>query len=175
MKFTKSNDKIGIEGTRAGFEDRDIAYLNKQIHLPRTQIWSYEQLEDEIEPEDKVYQCAICKSKLDYVKYLDAYRCGLCIEFYDTNIQDTPLKDIEDFKLVPYSDQVHYPVFDENDLMTAFVENIHLNNIEEQEEIETRTYDNPRVQKIHVKGTFADAIKDGVLSAKKKAEDDELA
>jgi hypothetical protein len=56
--------------------------------------------------------------------------------------------------------------------MIPFVENIPLDNIEE-EEIETRTYDNGRIQKINIHNvTFADAIKfSNVLSAKKR--DDE--
>jgi hypothetical protein len=58
MKFTKRNDAL-VNRIRAGFSDRDSHFLNRQTHTPKTQIWSYEELEDEIDPEDKTYSDAI--------------------------------------------------------------------------------------------------------------------
>jgi hypothetical protein len=83
------------------------------------------------------------------------------------------LKDIKDFQLAPYSQLQHYPVYDENDPNTPFVEGIHLDKLEEEEGIEIRTYDNARVQKINLHNvTFADAILKGALTARKKPEED---
>jgi hypothetical protein len=98
--------------------------------MPKTQIWSYEELESE-ELEDRVYYCVMCKGLLDYDKHLDAHVCKSCVQYYDTtNMQDKPLKDVTDFKLVPYGEQRHYNPYDENDPMTAFVENIPLDDLE---------------------------------------------
>jgi len=89
-------------------------------------------------------------------------------------LQDTPLKDIKDFQLAPYSQLQNYPVFDENDPNMPFVEGIRLDELEKEEGLETRTYDNGRIQHINLHNViFADAIiKSNVLSAKKKEGDD---
>jgi hypothetical protein len=175
MKFTKRNDRVSSEGVRPGFNDSDITFLSKQIHTPRTQIFSYEELES-AEPEDRHYFCAMCKSKLDYSKYLEAYECKECVQYYDVqNLQDKPLTDIEDFKLVPYGAQRHYPEFDAEDPHTPFVETVDLNDTNEEiEGVEVRSYDNGRIKHINIHNvTFADAIRfDNVLSAKKKSEDE---
>jgi hypothetical protein len=171
MKFSsKRNDRVSREGTRPGFNDSDITFLNKQTFTVKTQIWSSEEIIED--PAKETFFCAMCKGILDYDKHLDAYACKSCVQYYDiTNLQDTPLKDIKDFQLVPYNDQRHYPEFDENDPTTPFVESISLDNIEE-EEIETRTYDNGRVQHINLHNvTFADAILKGALSVKKRDDD----
>jgi hypothetical protein len=115
----------------------------------------------------------MCKGVLNYDKHLDAYTCRSCVQYYDiTNLQDTPLKDIKDFQLTPYSQLQHYPVFDENDPNTLFVEGIHLDKLEKEEDLATRTYDNGRVQKINLHNvTFTDAILKGALTSKKKDDD----
>jgi hypothetical protein len=90
----------------------------------------------------------MCKGVLDYDKHLDAYACWSCVQYYDiTNLQDTPLKDITDFKLVPYSAQRHCLEFDGNDPMTPFVESIPVDKLdkEDDERVEIRTYDNGRI------------------------------
>jgi hypothetical protein len=172
LKFTKRNDAL-VNGIRPGFSDRDSHFLNRQTHTPKTQIWSAEELESE-EPEDRTYYCALCKGILDYDKRLEAYTCKACVQWYDMRIQDLPLKDIKDFQLVPYGEQRHYRTFDENDSMTPFVESVPLDQMAEEESVETRSYDNGRVQKIKIKGSFADAMQySRVMSAKKKEDDDQ--
>lgn len=37
------------------------------------------------------------------------WRCDNCMSYYDTRIQDTPIKDKSDFKLTPHADLIHYP------------------------------------------------------------------
>lgn len=173
MKITKRNDAL-VNGIRPGFSDRDSHFLNRQTHTPKTQIWSAEELESE-EPEDRTYYCALCKGVLDYSKHLEAYECKACIQWYDLRLQDTPLKDIRDFQLVPYGEQRHYPVFDENDDKLPFVESIPLDKMEEEEGVETRTHENGRIQHINLhNATFADAIQfSNVMSAKKREDDDQ--
>jgi len=102
MRFIKRNDAI-VNGVRLGFSAADSHFLNRQIHTPKTQIWSAEELEEE-DPDDRIYYCAMCKGVLDYDKHLEAHLCKSYVQYYDTtNIQDTPLKDIKDFQLAPYS------------------------------------------------------------------------
>lgn len=140
MKFTKRNDRVSKEGTRPGFEDSHVSFLNKQTYTPKTQIFSSEEIIED--PTKEEFFCAMCRGILDYDKHLEAYACKSCVQYYDVqNLQDTPLKDINDFQLVPYSDHRHYPTFDENDPMTPFVENIPLDDLEDNDLIETRTYD----------------------------------
>lgn len=100
---------------------------------------------------------------------MQAWHCTECMEYYDTQLtQDSVVKDPRDFKLIPYSGLQYYPVYDENDFNTPFFESI---DLKKEEDIETREHDNSRVQTIHVKGTFTDAIRTGILSAKKQQEE----
>ncbi|MPZ08167.1 MAG: hypothetical protein GEU26_17420 [Nitrososphaeraceae archaeon] len=65
---------------------------------------------------------------------------------------------------------MHYPSADQDD---SFFEVIDVNKDLEGGEggIEHRTYEDQRIQKVHVKASFADAIlKDNILSAKRKKE-----
>jgi hypothetical protein len=135
---------------------------------PKLQIFSDEEIiEDPIKAE---FFCAMYKALLSYDKRLEAYHCSSCVQWYDLRLQDIPLKD---FQLVPYGEQRHYAEFDANDPMQPFVENIPVDRTyEENDEAEIRSYENGRVQRIKVKGTFADAIKfSNILSAKKREED----
>ena len=173
MKFTKRNNAV-VNGTRPGFSDRDSYFLNKRTDLPKIQIFSSEEIIED--PTKEEFFCAMCKGILDYDKRLEAYECKSCVQWYDLRLQDTPLKDVKDFQLVPYGDQRHYPEFDANDPMTPFVESIPVDKTDdegEMEGVEVRSYDNGRVQKISLHNvTFADAIlKSNVLSAKKKSEE----
>jgi hypothetical protein len=168
MKFTKRNDRVSREGTRPGFNDSDVKFLSKQIHTPHIQIFSSEEIIED--PAKETFFCAMCKGVLDYDKHLEAYVCKSCVQYYDTtNIQDTPLKDIEDFKLVPYSAQRHYAPFDADDPNTPFVASVPVDKIsdEETDGVEIRSYENGRINLHNV--SFADAIiKSNVLSSKKK-------
>lgn len=84
MRYTYRNNRIGHEGTRPGWNDSDIIYLNKHTtHTPSTQIWSTEELEPAA-PEDRRYYCAMCKCP----EYLNGsntiWECSSCLQFYDT-------------------------------------------------------------------------------------------
>ena len=69
------------------------------------------------------YWCAICKSKLVYLTHTDTiWKCDNCLQYYDTKIQDRPVKDKSEFKLKSYHDP--YRQFDEDDPNIVFVEGI---------------------------------------------------
>jgi len=74
MKITNNsqNKRVGQEGIRSGFTDRDTNYLNKtdRSHRP-IQMLGDEMLEEE---EQRHYFCASCKGKLDYVNKAQVWR-----------------------------------------------------------------------------------------------------
>jgi hypothetical protein len=74
------------------------------------------------------------------------------MSWYDENIQDKPLTDITDFKLIPHSDLRFYPEFDANDPMVPFVESIDVDEIAgDAPEIQLiKSTDNKRVQTVRV-------------------------
>jgi hypothetical protein len=92
------------------------------------QIWSYEEFESE-EPEEREYFCAICKGPLSYQIKLEVWKCDECQEFYDTKIQDVPVKNINQFKATPWFELQHYPTSDEDDIELPFAEGIDHNTM----------------------------------------------
>lgn len=166
MKFRKPNDLKGREGTRPGFTQADIIYLRRQTDTPKTQIFSMEELEDP--PEERVYHCAICKGRLDYIKNLEMWTCSECSQYYDTKIQDVPVKNVNQFRVTPWFELQHYPTSDMDDIEAPFVEGIN-HSITIEEDLENRSFEDKRVQHINLHNvTFADAIRAGALSSKKQ-------
>lgn len=169
MKFRKRND-ITVNGVRQGYDPRDAMLVRRETHTPKTQIFSMEEIEGE--PEDRDYFCAMCKGKLDFVKNLEMWNCSMCSEFYDTKIQDVPVKNTNQFKATPWFELQHYPTTDEDDIEAPFVESIDHDAMLE-ESLETRVQENKRVQHINLHNvTFADAILKAALTARKKEDDD---
>ena len=167
MKFSKRNDRISKEGVRPGFNDADVIYLNRQTHTPKTQIFYSEEIIED--PEQETFFCALCKSKLDYIKKMQMYTCIQCVEYYDLNTQTTPLKDVTDTQLRPYADLIKYPTADADDI--PFFEGIDLSK-QQEVGLESRVNEDQRIQKMNLHNvTFADAIRAGALTAKKKSED----
>jgi hypothetical protein len=80
---------------------------------------------------------------------------------YDTSIQDRPITNITKFRATPHSSIQRYPSADDED--APFVSAIDLNT--NVEDIGNR-YGDQRVQRIRVKGTFADAIAASALTAR---------
>ena len=71
-----------------GFSQQDQHYLRKfddTASNPELQILSEDNLEDE-NKELRDYWCAICQSKLDYLKNMDMWYCSACVSYYDTHI-----------------------------------------------------------------------------------------
>ncbi|MGH9982699.1 MAG: hypothetical protein ACRD8W_01935 [Nitrososphaeraceae archaeon] len=173
MKFRKQND-ITVNGVRQGYDPRDAYQLRKwhnPFSNPPVQIWSYEDLEPE--PEERAYWCTICKSRLVYLTASDTiWRCDNCMEFFDTKIQDVPVKNTNEFKVTPWFELQHYPTIDSDDTEIPFIEGIDHNTMLE-EDLESRAHEDKRVQHINLHNvTFADAIRAGALSAKRKGRPD---
>jgi hypothetical protein len=97
------------------------------------------------EPEEREYHCAICKAKLEYIKSLEMWNCSECSQYYDTKIQDVPVKNISEFRVTLWSELQHYPTYDENDPNILFIEGID-HNTTIDESLETRVYEDKRVQ-----------------------------
>lgn len=144
-----------------GFKPNDQNYLRKYDNPksdPQIQLFTDEDLDEE--PEDKQYFCAMCKTRLDYYSDLEEWFCSGCMQHYDTKIQDKPIADISDFKLVPHSDLLHYPQFDDNDPRLAFVANIDVDKLAGEEDYVELVKSSPdtRVKHIKVKGSPVQAI-----------------
>lgn len=101
------------------------------------------------------------------------WTCKSCVEYYDPNQQADPIKDPTDSKLIPYTDLLHYPTADAEDL--ASFEAIHPDKQEGEEGLENRSYEDQRVEHINLHNvTSADAILRGALTSKKKSDDDNV-
>jgi hypothetical protein len=114
----------------------------------------------------------MCKCPLNYLKGSETiWECSSCFQFYDTRIQDTPLKNITEPELRPFADLMHYPTADSENV--PFFEAINPDKQDAEEGLEQRIYQDPSVQTIHVKGSFADAILKGAFSSKKQNQEED--
>jgi len=114
------------ERPNQGWKLEDRHYLRKTdpSNDPDIQILTEEDLEEE-EPEQRQYWCAICKARLDFLKETGTiWRCNECMEYYDTSIQDVPVKDLSESKVRTYPELDRYPTYDESDVYLPFVEGI---------------------------------------------------
>ena len=57
MKFNERNNRIGREGVRQGFTQKDTFILMKETHSPKLQIWTAEELEPDLE--EKIFLCYV--------------------------------------------------------------------------------------------------------------------
>ncbi|MGH9985754.1 MAG: hypothetical protein ACRD8W_17560, partial [Nitrososphaeraceae archaeon] len=76
------------------------------------------------DPELREYWCAICHGKLDYIRYMDMWYCNACVEYYDTKIQDVPIKNIKDNRVKTYAELEHYHQLDDDDIFMPFVQGV---------------------------------------------------
>jgi len=84
------------------------------------QILTEEDYEEE-DPEQRHYFCALCKSRLDFLKETGTmWRCNECMEYYNTSIQDVPVKDLIESKVRTYTD---YDTFRRNTEMKRYNDN----------------------------------------------------
>lgn len=168
MKHARRSD-ITVDGINHGFSlDSSIKLRRTNDTMPSTQIWSSTSDDDSVRPEQRRHYCAICHGPLAYLAGSNtAFRCDNCNEYYDTSIQDTPIKNITKFKATPHSEIQRYPSFDSED--APFVKAVDLNDTVD---IENRSYEGNRIQRINLHNTtFAEAMKAGALSAKDEDED----
>jgi len=114
------------ERPNAGWKLEDRHYLHKYDNAqgdPDIQILTEDNLEEE-NKEERQYWCAICQSKLDYIKNTDMWYCSACVSYYDTHIQDVPIKNINDSKVRVSAELQHYPTYEEQDIHSPFIEAI---------------------------------------------------
>jgi hypothetical protein len=170
-----NNSMLSNEGIRTGTNNHDILELNRTTNNYEPKIKIFDDKTIEPEPEYRKYYCAKDKSLLSYLNGSETvWRCDECLTYYDTKIQDTSLSDINDYKLVPFTDLQHYPVYDEHDPSLTFIEPINLYEIE-ADALESRQPDNQRIQTIHFKGGLTEAIAKGALTSKSsRQQEDEL-
>jgi hypothetical protein len=147
---------------RTGFRYQDMQYLKRYDNAaagPDIQIFTNDTLDDE-EPEARKYFCAVCRSKLTYMKHTRTiWRCDNCSEFYDTKIQDTPISNNEGFKVRPHHEINRYPRLDKNDVNTPFIKGINLDELENSFNIEIqRQSADRRIQHIRIKGSPTEAL-----------------
>ena len=155
MKHARRSD-ITIDGINHGFSlDSSVKLRKSTDHTPGTQIWSSTSDEGSVRPEQRRHHCALCKGPLDYLTGSNTvFRCDGCNEWYDTSIQDTPIKNITKYRATPHFELQRYPVIDDEE-DAPFVKAVNLDT--DVEDIDNR-YGYQRIQRIRVKGTFADAI-----------------
>jgi ribosomal protein L37AE/L43A len=115
---------LTVNGARLGLKHKYLVTLRKETnHISRLQTFTFEDIEEKLE--EKIYWCAICKSKLTYLPNTDTiWRCDNCLSYYDTKIQDAPIKDKSQLKLRSYHDP--YQQYDANDPNIPFTKGIDL-------------------------------------------------
>lgn len=52
------------------------------------------------------------------------WTCSECSSYYDTKIQDVPVKNVIQFKVTPWFELQHYPTIDSDDTEIPFIEGI---------------------------------------------------
>lgn len=113
--------------TNPGFSRQDQWYLTRYDNAsadPDIQILTEEDFENE-NLEQRHYFCAICKSRLDFLKETKTiWRCNECMQYYDTSIQDVPIKNIKDSRVKTYAELEHYHQLDDDDIFMPFVQGV---------------------------------------------------
>ena len=147
-----------------GWKHEDQHYLSKEVdpsNDPAIQILTEEDWEDD-NLEQRQYWCAICKSRLEFLKETGTmWRCNECMEYYDTKIQDVPVKSIKDSRVKTYPELSRYPTYEEDDVFTPFIEGINPDQEEDYDQegvsLISSSADN-RIQHIKVKGDITKAL-----------------
>lgn len=159
MKYTPAGS--WSTRVRRGLHTQVENYLNRYDNPeadPDVQIFDNE--EDE-EPETK-YFCAVCKMRIRYYHDLQEWFCNNCGQHYDTKIQDRPVTNTRNFKVVPHYQIHRYPKLDDQDPNIPYMKGIQLDEegIGEVEEVQLiKSSPDQRVQHLRVKGSMADAMK----------------
>lgn len=122
----KKDSSSSSTNVNQGWKQADQWFLNRHDnkHEPELQILTEEDWENG-DKEQRDYFCAICKSKLDFLKDTETiWICSNCSQVYDTKIQDAPIKDMSESKVRTYTELSHYPTYEENDIYMPFVQGI---------------------------------------------------
>ncbi|MFY9965282.1 MAG: hypothetical protein WAK50_06045 [Nitrososphaeraceae archaeon] len=82
-----------------------------------------------------------------------------CVQYYDTTIQDVPIKNVKDSKVRTFPELDHYPTYEENDIWLPFVEGINPDaDGDISGNIEVVYDDDGRHKHIRVKGLPTEAL-----------------
>ena len=86
--------------------------------------------------------------------------CSACVQHYDTNIQDVPLKNIKDSRVETYPELQQYPTSEEDDIWLPSVQGINPYADEQDipSNIEVISDDGFRHNHIRVKGLSIEAL-----------------
>lgn len=115
-----------MNDTNQGWKQTDEWYLSKYDNAqadPDIQILTEDNYEDD-NKELREYYCAICHGKLDFLKNMDMWYCEACVQYYDTKIQDVPIKNINDSRVKTYAELEHYHQLDDEDIYVPFVQGV---------------------------------------------------
>jgi hypothetical protein len=151
-----------MNDTNQGWKQVDEWYLNKYDNAqadPDIQILTEDNYEDE-NKELREYYCAICHGKLDFIKNMDTWYCEACVQYYDTKVQDVPIKNINDGRVKMYAELEHYHQLDDDDIYLSFVEGVNPDENDEEyvpSNIEIVT-DDGHHRHIRVKGDITKAL-----------------
>jgi ribosomal protein L37AE/L43A len=140
----------------AGWKQIDEWYLNRHDnkHEP---VFIQEDFEEQ-NKERREYFCAICKTRLDFLKETGTiWRCNACMQYYDTSIQDIPLKNIKESRVKTFPELSKYPTYDESDVYLPFVQGIDPDAETSIPDVEVLR-DDGRIKHIRVKGLPTEAL-----------------
>jgi hypothetical protein len=83
------------------------------------------------------------------------------MEYYNTSIQDVPVKDLIESKVRTFPELDHYPTAEEDDIWLPFIESINPDQEEDYDqegvELVSASHDN-RIQHLKVKGDITKAL-----------------
>src|SRR5918996_1198835 len=156
----KRQDNNNSTAVNQGFLQQDQNYLRKYDNAasnPDVQILDEEDWEDE-NKEQRHYWCAICEGKLDYLKNMDMWFCSACVQYYDTKIQDVPIKNLSESKVKPFPELHKYPTYEENDIYMSFVQGIDPDEYDSIPRNVEVLRDDGRIKHIKVKGLPTEAL-----------------
>ena len=157
----KRQDNNNSTAVNQGFLQQDQNYLRKYDNAasnPDVQILDEEDWEDE-NKEQRHYWCATCEGKLDYLKNMDMWFCSACVQYYDTKIQDVPIKNLSESKVKTFPELDKYPTYGENDIYMSFVQGIDPDEYDSIPRNVEVLRDDSRVKHIRVKGSLVEALK----------------
>src|SRR5918996_5257647 len=157
----RDNNNSSSSNPNTGWNQREQWYLNRYDNAeagPDVQILNEEGWENE-NKERREYFCAICQSKLDYLKNLDMWFCSACVQYYDTKIQDVPIKNLSESKVKTFPELDKYPTYGENDIYMSFVQGIDPDEYDSiPRNVEVLRDDGFRIEHIRVRGLPTEAL-----------------
>ena len=156
--FGRSDTLNSKNSPDAGWNTRDIYHVTARNN-PEIQIFTAEEEEEE-NPLDRKYYCALCGTKLQWLQGTPEWLCTKCGHTLDTSLQDVPIKDPNQDRVKVYQELDNTPVFDDHDFMTPFAQGIDVDELAgDSEDVElVKTSPDHRIQFLRVKGNMEQAL-----------------